>query len=103
MLNLQSERRIPSIQAGSPDSSLTVRLSMAKIRRLSALLFLSFFLSALLPACKTGSSEDPNRPFVAFISNNDHEFWTIAERGTQAAANDFNVRVEFKKPPGGGT
>jgi ribose transport system substrate-binding protein len=54
---------------------------------------------ALLPACSRG----PNKLTVAFISNNDYEFWRIAQRGTEKAAEDFDVAVEFKMPPGGGT
>ncbi|HEV3145358.1 MAG TPA: sugar-binding protein, partial [Gemmataceae bacterium] len=76
---------------------------MRKLRSLPVLLGSSLLLfAALIPACKSGSSEDPNRPFVAFISNNEYDFWTIANHGTDAAARDFNVRVEFKKPAGGG-
>jgi ribose transport system substrate-binding protein len=46
---------------------------------------------------------DPNKPTVAFISNNSFEFWTIAERGTEKAAKEFGVNVEFKRPPAGGS
>jgi ribose transport system substrate-binding protein len=38
---------------------------------------------------------------VAFVTNNPHEFWTIAEAGTRAAAAEFNVNVEFKRPEKG--
>jgi ribose transport system substrate-binding protein len=62
-------------------------------------------VAVLLPACKPGggTSGDPSKPLVAFISNNEHEFWTIAQRGAEAAGAEFNVRVEFKKPSGGGS
>src|SRR5262249_42156795 len=67
-------------------------------------LSLALCLSAIfLPACNKTDSGDPNKPYVAFISNNDYEFWTICEHGTEAAAKDFNARVEFRKPSGGGT
>jgi ribose transport system substrate-binding protein len=39
---------------------------------------------------------------VAFISNNPHEFWTIARSGTAAAARQFqDVDVEFYMPANG--
>jgi ribose transport system substrate-binding protein len=57
---------------------------------------------AAIPACKDkGTTPKANEPFVAFVSNNAHEFWTIARRGTEAAAKEFGVRVEFRSPPNG--
>lgn len=45
---------------------------------------------------------DPSeRLFLAFISNNPHEFWTICERGVQKAAEDFNIQYEFHRPARG--
>jgi ribose transport system substrate-binding protein len=45
---------------------------------------------------------------VAFVSNNAHDFWNIAEKGTQKAEHDLNaelkdaqVAVEFRKPAQG--
>jgi ribose transport system substrate-binding protein len=38
---------------------------------------------------------------VAFVSNNPHEFWTIAEAGTRKAADEFGVEVIFKRPKDG--
>src|SRR5262245_2574087 len=52
---------------------------------------------ALIPACGSG----PKKPFVAFISNNAHEFWTIAKKGTEAASKEIDFEVEFKMPPNG--
>src|SRR5207302_9681779 len=40
---------------------------------------------------------------VAFISNNEYDFWKIAQRGTEAAARELDVEVEFKMPSGGGS
>ncbi len=54
---------------------------------------------AFLPACNRGGS---NRITVAFISNNPYEFWKIAEKGTEKAAKEFDVEVEFKMPAEGG-
>ncbi|HUY87490.1 MAG TPA: sugar-binding protein [Pirellulales bacterium] len=50
------------------------------------------------PAGK-GSSGD--RPKLAFISNNPFEFWTIARKGTEKAAQEFNADVEFRMPAQG--
>ena len=35
---------------------------------------------------------------VAFVSNNEAEFWTIAETGTRKAARDLGVKVLFRRP-----
>ena len=76
---------------------------MRKLRPLPVLLCFSLLLcAAVIPACNTGPSADAGKPFVAFISNNEYDFWTIANHGTDAAAKEFDVRVEFKKPAGGG-
>lgn len=49
-----------------------------------------------------GPTGDPGkRVKVAFISNNPYEFWTFARRGTEAAAEKFNVDVEFHMPARG--
>jgi ribose transport system substrate-binding protein len=55
-------------------------------------------LAALgLSSCNKNSG----RPKVAFISNNAYDFWKIAQRGTEKAAEDFRVDVEFKMPSAG--
>jgi ribose transport system substrate-binding protein len=56
-------------------------------------------LLAALPACNT----QPGRIRVAFITNNSYDFWKIAQRGTEKAAPEFDVDVEFKMPSGGGS
>jgi ribose transport system substrate-binding protein len=38
------------------------------------------------------------RPRVAFVSNNEAEFWTIAEAGTRKAEKEFDVEVLFRRP-----
>jgi ribose transport system substrate-binding protein len=47
------------------------------------------------------SGDPAQRVKVAFITNNPYEFWTIAKRGTEAAAAKFNADVEFYMPPRG--
>ncbi len=56
--------------------------------------------AVLVPACNRA---DSGRTGVAFITNNSYDFWKIAERGTQKAAQEFNVDVAFKMPASGGS
>jgi ribose transport system substrate-binding protein len=59
-------------------------------------------LAAALAAFGLSScAKTSGRPKVAFISNNAYDFWKIAQRGTEKAAEDFKVDVEFKMPPKG--
>ncbi|MCS6852656.1 MAG: sugar-binding protein [Gemmataceae bacterium] len=55
-------------------------------------------LALLLSSC---GSRAPSQPLVGFVSNNTAEFWTIAEAGTRKAAEEFDVRVEFRRPQNG--
>jgi ribose transport system substrate-binding protein len=64
--------------------------------RLSSLGCLALLILAI-PACKKSSGKIK----VAFISNNAFDFWKIAKRGTEKAAEDFDVEVEFKMPAKG--
>lgn len=66
-------------------------------RLLVGLCALSFCFG--MSACNRGSGKTR----VAFVSNNNAAFWTIAERGTEKAAKEFDVQVEFRKPPAPGT
>jgi ribose transport system substrate-binding protein len=66
------------------------------MRSLRVLALLAITIVAL-PACSRTPGSD--KPKVAFISNNPFEFWTFARRGTEKAASDFNVDVEFYMPP----
>ena len=50
---------------------------------------------------KTGSGGTGERIKVGFVSNNAAEFWTIAEKGTEKAAEEFKVDVHFLRPPTG--
>jgi ribose transport system substrate-binding protein len=61
------------------------------------LVLAGFGLAFTLPACDLKS----DRLTVAFISNNPHEFWTIARNGTREAAQKFDVDVEFYMPANG--
>ena len=67
--------------------------------RILGLLVFTLIVLAHLPGCRSKSG----RIKVAFISNNEHEFWQIAKRGTEAAAKEADVDVEFKMPSGGGS
>ena len=61
-------------------------------------------LAASLPACaeQKGPSA-PAKPKVAFITNNEYDFWKFAQRGCEKAGKDLDVDVEFKMPSGGGS
>src|SRR5580765_423521 len=63
---------------------------------------LALICAAILPACSpTDRGKDNGKPYVAFVSNNAEEFWTYARRGTEAAAKEFKVTVEFRSPNSG--
>ncbi len=66
-------------------------------------------LCRLLPLCVAlvslslvaGCGRGPSKTTVAFVTNNPFEFWTIARRGTEKGAKEFDVAVEFQMPPRG--
>jgi ribose transport system substrate-binding protein len=60
-------------------------------------------LAAGLPACNTQTSKTPGKLKVAFISNNEYDFWKFAQRGCEKAGRDLDVDIEFKMPSGGGS
>jgi len=56
----------------------------------------------------TGCPQGDNKLRVAFVSNNAHDFWSMAETGVRAAEADINkdnkefqIAAEFRKPPAG--
>ena len=55
-------------------------------------------LVAAVPACQRGGKHDTT---VAFVTNNTADFWTIAQRGAEKAADEFKVNLEFKMPAKG--
>jgi ribose transport system substrate-binding protein len=65
-----------------------------KLLRVFGVFTFGLVVALMLPACK----RDPDSLTVAFISNNPHEFWTIARSGTEQAARDFDINVEFYMP-----
>ncbi|MCX7700523.1 MAG: substrate-binding domain-containing protein [Gemmataceae bacterium] len=70
------------------------------IRRLSVITGL--VASILFSGCSSSDSVSVGeRPDVAFISNNAHEFWSIAKKGTEAAAKETKLKVAFLMPPQG--
>jgi len=70
---------------------------MRTLGRISGVLALTATI-AVMPACNSSNSSNSSgqKPVVAFITNNPHEFWTIARKGTEDAAKQFDVQVEFK-------
>jgi ribose transport system substrate-binding protein len=72
--------------------------TMRSLRGLG-LMLLALSIVSINPGCQNKSG----RTKVAFISNNEHEFWQIAKKGTEDAAKEVDVDVEFKMPSGGGS
>ena len=76
----------------------------------SAFVFLAIILSGCgrgdgkkqTPDNKSGKGKGEDIK-IAFVTNNPASFWTIAERGTEKAAQDFNVEVIFRRPQAPGT
>ena len=61
------------------------------------------FHNRLRELVRTGKEAGPpggdgQRVKVGFVSNNEAEFWTIAEAGTRKAAEEFGVEVLFRRP-----
>ena len=75
--------------------------STLQVRRSSLHVCALLLLPCALAGCGGGSAKSDNRPTVAFVTNNPYEFWTIARRGTEKAAKEFDVNVEFQMPAGG--
>ncbi|CAN5455067.1 sugar-binding protein [soil metagenome] len=48
-----------------------------------------------------GSGTTAGKTKIAIVSNNPEEFWTIAEKGAEKAAKDFDCSVVFRKPDKG--
>jgi ribose transport system substrate-binding protein len=42
-----------------------------------------------------------NATMLAFVTNNPSDYWTICRKGTEAAAKDFGVTVQFVEPSDG--
>lgn len=60
--------------------------------------YLLFVGILLLPGFLVGCRTGDGKPKVAFVSNNAHGFWTFAQKGAQAAADEAGVHLEFRKP-----
>ena len=72
------------------------------IRLLS--IFVCTLLSLLIAGCQPGPSGGGagTKHKLAFVTNNASDFWTIARKGTEKAANEIpNIEVEFKIPADG--
>lgn len=60
-----------------------------------------FFLPLAVALVAGCSNNNAAKPTVAFVSNNPFEFWAIARKGTEKAAQDFKVNVVFRMPSQG--
>jgi ribose transport system substrate-binding protein len=58
-------------------------------------------LSATGAGCSVERVEQPERPTVAFVTNGIASFWTIAETGALAAAQELDVECLVRMPPDG--
>jgi ribose transport system substrate-binding protein len=81
-------------------------LSSLRLARLAAVLGLSLAAAACNSSADRGAPQSAagsadGKPRLAFISNNPFEFWTIARRGTEKAAQDFDAEVDFQMPARG--
>lgn len=59
---------------------------------------LGLSMVAVLTGCRRDASDQPR---IAFVSNNNFEFWTFAQKGAEAAGKEQGVIIEFKMPPNG--
>jgi ribose transport system substrate-binding protein len=53
------------------------------------------------PAANSSNADRADQPTVAFVTNNPFEFWAIARKGTEKAAEDLKVNVVFRMPAQG--
>ena len=67
--------------------------------RFRSALMLFGLLGFCIISCGCRSSSGKTR--VAFVSNNADGFWTFAQRGAEKAASEFDVDLDFRKPPDG--
>src|SRR4051794_41056593 len=58
-------------------------------------------LAALALTLLSGCGRSSGKAKYAFVSNNNHGFWTYAQRGTEKAAKELGVEVEFQRPDPG--
>ena len=65
-------------------------------------LLLTFVLTSCQPRSGNGNSTAGTKHKLAFITNNASDFWTIARKGTEKAAQEIpGIEVEFRIPAGG--
>ncbi len=57
----------------------------------------SWIVAAMvLLAAGCGKGDEAARPVVGFVTNSASDFWNYAKKGTQAAASEFGVDVDFR-------
>ena len=67
---------------------------------MKSLLLLSWVGCCLALIGAVGCNKNTGKTRVAFITNNDASFWTIAEAGAKKAADEVGVDLLFRKPDG---
>ena len=67
--------------------------------RLFSIFVCTLLLSLIIAGCQPGAG---TKHKLAFVTNNASDFWTIARKGTEKAAQEIpNIEVEFKIPADG--
>ncbi|MBZ0173208.1 MAG: substrate-binding domain-containing protein, partial [Phycisphaerales bacterium] len=57
---------------------------------------------AMAPGCgKPGGGASTDTPRVAFVTNGIASFWTLAEAGAKAGAEEFGAEVDVRMPSSG--
>ncbi|HEY2961733.1 MAG TPA: sugar-binding protein [Pyrinomonadaceae bacterium] len=79
------------------------------IRSIVRIILLTSLLALMLAGCQNhgtsggaGGASSGGKKKLAFVTNNASEFWTIARKGTEKAANEIpGIEIEFRIPSDG--
>jgi len=71
------------------------------LSRRALLLVAAGLCPVLLSSCNRDSGSNSGKIKIAVVTNNPEDFWTIAEKGAQDAANKHGVELDFRRPDKG--
>jgi ribose transport system substrate-binding protein len=71
------------------------------LSRRALLLVAAGLCPVLLSSCNRDSGGNSGKIKIAVVTNNPEDFWTIAEKGAQDAANKHGVELDFRRPDRG--
>ncbi|MAE62883.1 MAG: sugar ABC transporter substrate-binding protein [Phycisphaeraceae bacterium] len=74
-------------------------MTRSKLNRNTSRNLVLVVLVGLLATGLGGCGEKSNKITVAYVTNGVASFWTIAEKGAEAAAKEFDVEVDVLMPP----